>query len=78
MFTNYGPYDEQQIKLLQQDKQRQWAAIYTAPTFEGVSLRVGGANRARASQSCLRTVLAFVHNVFAAAAQPLHRQPGRI
>ncbi len=63
---------------MKQDKQRQWAAIYTAPTFEGVSVRVGGVNRMQASRSYLRTVLAVLRSVIVSAAQPLHRQPGRI
>ena len=42
MFTNYGPYDVQQVELIQQDKRRQLAATYTAPTFEGVSVKMAG------------------------------------
>ncbi len=78
MFTNYGPYDVQLVELIRQDKQRQLAAIYSAPTFEGVSVRVGGAGRAPSSRSHLRTVLAILGRVFASAAQPLRRLPGRI
>ncbi len=78
MFTNYGPYDEQQIELIQQDRQRQLAAIYTAPTFEGVSVRVGSTARTRASRTFLRSALTSLRNVFASAAQPLRHLPGRV
>jgi hypothetical protein len=78
MFTTYGPYDVQQIELIKQDKQRQLAATFTPPVFEGVSVKVGSAHRTRDTRSYLRTVLASVRKVFASAAQPLRRQPGRV
>jgi hypothetical protein len=78
MFTNYGPYDVQQVELLRQYQQRQLAAIYTAPTFEGVSVRADSADRVQSSRPYFRMVLTTLHNVFASAVQPLRRQPGRI
>ncbi len=78
MFTNYGLYDVQQVELIRQDKQRQLAAFYTAPVFEGVSVQVGGANCATDIGAYPRTVLAILRSVFASAAQPLRRQPGRV
>ncbi len=69
MFTHYGPYDVQQVELIQQDKQRQLAATYTAPTFEGISLRACSANCAINTGSYPRTILAILRSVIASVAQ---------
>ncbi len=78
MFTNYGPYDLQQVELIKQDKQRQLRAIYTPPTFEGVSVRVGDRVRKAASRSRLRAVLAAVRNIFEPVVRPLQHLSGRV
>ncbi len=77
MFTNYGPYDVQQVELIKRDKQRQLAAIYTPPTFEGVSVRVGVGVREAIIRLDLRAVLTAVRNAFEPALRPLQHLSGR-
>lgn len=55
MTTNYEPYD---AELLEQDKQNQLKAIYTAANFEGVDLMVNGGRGIGQFSTTIRQMLA--------------------
>ncbi len=77
MFTSYRMYDLREVEVIA-DKRRQLRANDAPASFEGASVRVGGADRTRASRSHLRTVLAVLRSVIVSAAQPLRHVPGGI